>query len=239
MPDKLYHECCELIAQSRETLNDLTGWGFETVTSSAPQDLPVCSLRSEKSTDVADVCRPATLAELEASLAECILCPLCESRQQVVFGVGNPQADLVLIGEAPGQEEDDSGSPFAGEAGELLDRILFAMKLTRQDVYLCYLLKCRPSHDRDPQASEIAGCEQFLRQQLAAIRPRMLIALGPFVAHALLQTEEPISQLRGHWGEYAGIPLLPTYHPDFLLSNPAGKRDVWQDMKQVMHRLQG
>lgn len=238
MPEKLYHECRELISQSRETLNDLTEWGFETVASADLEQLPVCPLGPSRDSAGSAACRPETLEELGARLQDCRLCPLCEKRHKVVFGGGNSQADLVLVGEAPGSEEDQQGIPFVGEAGQLLERILFAMKLSRQDVYICNVIKCRPPNNRDPQSDEIAACEQFLKQQLAAIRPRLIITLGRFAAQTLLQTKEPISKFRGHWQEYAGIPLMPTYHPAFLLRNPAGKRDVWEDMKQVMHRLQ-
>ena len=238
MPEKLYHECHELISQSRETLNELTNWGFETVVTAELENLPICPVVPNVAPAASDACRPASLEELAARLQDCRICPLCEQRNQVVFGVGNPQADLVLVGEAPGSEEDEKGFPFVGEAGRLLDRILFAMKLSRQEVYICNVLKCRPPNNRDPQVEEIAACEQFLKQQLAAIRPRIIITLGRFAAQTLLQTKDPIGRLRGHWHEYAGIPLMPTYHPASLLSNPAGKRDVWEDMKQVMHRLQ-
>ncbi len=238
MPEKLYHECRELISQSRETLNELTDWGFETVVTAQLANLPICPIVPNVDSAVPDTCRPANLEELAARLQDCRICPLCEKRNKVVFGVGNPHADLVLVGEAPGREEDEKGFPFVGEAGRLLDRILFAMKLSRQEVYICNVLKCRPPGNRDPQAEEIAACEQFLKQQLAAIRPRMIVTLGRFAAQTLLQTKDPIGRLRGHWHEYAGIPLMPTYHPAYLLRNPAGKRDVWEDMKQVMHRLQ-
>ncbi len=236
MPEKLYHECRELISQCRETLTDLTQWGFDTVTSSGRETLPVCPLGPGTVTRTAE-CRPATLDELAASLQDCRGCPLCQQRRQVVFGAGNPQADLVLIGEAPGREEDEKGCPFVGEAGQLLERILFAMKLTREDVYICNVIKCRPPKNRDPQEDEIAACQQFLKLQLAAIRPRLIITLGRFATQTLLQSKEPISQLRRRWHAYDSVPVMPTYHPAFLLRMPAAKREVWEDMKQVMHRL--
>jgi len=237
MPDKLYHECHELISQCRETLIELSGWGFETVNDADFASLPVCPLGARVDSVAVSACRPASLAELAADMQSCTQCSLCEQRKKVVFGVGNPQAELVLVGEAPGREEDEQGVPFVGEAGQLLDRILFAMQLNRQDVYICNVIKCRPPDNRDPQAEEIAACEQFLKQQLAAIRPRIIITLGRFATQTLLQTKVQISQLRGHWHEYAGIPLMPTYHPAYLLRQPAGKREVWEDMKQVIHRL--
>lgn len=240
MSDKLYHECRELISQGRAVLEDLQDWGFDSVQADPEEQLPICPLipATDPNTPVFP-CRAETLAELEARLQGCMLCPLCEKRKKVVFGVGNPQADLVLVGEAPGREEDEQGYPFVGEAGRLLDRILFAMKLSRQDVYICNVIKCRPPNNRDPQLEEIAACEQFLKQQLAAIKPKLIIALGRFAAQTLLQTKAPISRLRGHWSQYQGVPLMPTFHPAYLLRNPAGKREVWEDMKQVLHRLKG
>ena len=156
-----------------------------------------------------------------------------------MFGVGNPEARLVLVGEAPGREEDRQGEPFVGEAGRLLDRILFAMGLQREEVYICNVLKCRPPQNRDPHPDEVATCEPFLVRQLAAIQPQVIVALGRFAVQSLLKSKAPISRLRGQWHDYHGIPLMPTYHPAYLLRNPEGKRDVWEDMKDVRRRLQG
>ncbi len=237
MPDKLYHECCEVISQGRAILEDLQQWGFEHVCEgeNVAQDTGTISSAAGVA---AQQDRSDALSELETSMHGCTLCPLCEKRKQIVFGVGNPQADIVLVGEAPGREEDEKGFPFVGEAGRLLDRILFAMKLSRQDVYICNVIKCRPPNNRDPEPDEITACEQFLKQQLTVIRPQLIIALGRFASQALLQSSAPIGRLRGHWHEYQGIPLMPTFHPAYLLRNPSGKREVWEDMKQVMHRLQ-
>jgi DNA polymerase len=182
-------------------------------------------------------CRPERLDEVRADLGDCQRCPLCRGRRQIVFGVGNPAASVVFVGEAPGREEDESGEPFVGEAGRLLDRILFAMGLERNQVYICNVIKCRPPANRDPVPEEIAACEPFLKHQLAAIRPHLIVTLGRFATQTLLQDETPISRLRGSWREYEGIPLLPTFHPAYLLRNPAEKREVWEDMKQVMQRL--
>ena len=154
----------------------------------------------------------------------------------MVFGGGNPQAELVFVGEAPGREEDKQGLPFVGEAGQLFERILLAMKLHRDDVYICNVIKCRPPGNRDPKPEEIEACEPFLKRQLAVIRPRVLVTLGKFAAQTLLRERTPISRLRGHWREYEGIPLMPTFHPAFLLRNPAAKKEVWIDMKQVMQK---
>jgi DNA polymerase len=235
MSDKLYHECHELISQGRAILEDLQQWGFESVANlPADEQLPVCTQQQK---NCAGACRSETLAELEAGLQGCTLCSLCKQRKNIVFGAGNPQADLVFVGEAPGREEDKKGYPFVGEAGRLMEKILFAMNLSRDDVYICNVIKCRPPGNRDPQANEIAACEQFLKRQLAVIKPQLIVALGRFAAQTLLQTKDPIGRLRGHWREYEGISLMPTFHPAYLLRNSAGKRDVWEDMKQVMQRL--
>ncbi|OHB32562.1 MAG: uracil-DNA glycosylase [Desulfuromonadaceae bacterium GWC2_58_13] len=175
--------------------------------------------------------------EVRADLGDCRRCPLCRDRKHIVFGVGNPHARVVFVGEAPGREEDEKGEPFVGEAGRLLDRILFAMGLAREDVYICNVEKCRPPGNRDPLPEEITACEPFLKRQLAAIEPEMIVTLGRFAAQTLLNDQTAISRQRGKWRQYQGIPLLPTYHPAFLLRNPAAKRDVWEDMKQVIKRL--
>jgi len=239
MPDKLYHETCQAISQARALLEDLQQWGFESVPRVADEELPICPLPDPKNPEPTTLCRPETLDELQASLTDCQRCGLSAGRQNIVFGVGNPQAELVLVGEAPGREEDIKGFPFVGEAGRLLDKILFAMHLTRRDVYICNVIKCRPPSNRDPLPEEIATCEPFLKKQLAAIKPQIIVALGRFAAQTLLQTKVPVGKLRGNWHEYQGIPLMPTFHPAYLLRNPAGKREVWEDMKQVMSKLQG
>jgi len=233
MTDKLYHECHEIIRQSRAFLEGLQDWGFSRIYEGPTA--PAISIVPGREAAP----RPATLAELEASLQGCQLCNLCKERKNIVFGQGNPGAELVLVGEAPGRQEDEQGFPFVGEAGRLLDKILFAMGLNREEVYICNVIKCRPPRNRDPESEEIAACEQFLQGQLEIIKPRLIVTLGRFAAQTLLQSKDSISRIRGHWREYQGIPLMPTYHPAYLLRNPAGKRDVWQDMKQVLDRLNG
>jgi len=145
---------------------------------------------------------------------------------------------VVLVGEAPGHEEDLQGYPFVGEAGKLLEKILLAMNLSRETVYICNVIKCHPPGNRDPQADEISACEPFLKQQLALIKPEIIITLGRFATQTLLKTTVPIGKLRGQWREYERIALMPTFHPAYLLRNPSGKRPVWDDMKQVMQRLE-
>ena len=229
-----------MIAQSRALLQHLQWCGIETIPVAVDEELPVCPVVVDSASGRLQAgldCRPETLDEIAAELQDCQRCALCKGRNALVFGVGNPQAQLVLVGEAPGREEDKQGIPFVGEAGQLLDRILHAMKLKREQVYICNVVKCRPPQNRDPQPEEIAACEQFLQRQLAAIRPRLIVTLGRFATQTLLRSKAPIGQLRGHWHTYQGIPLMPTFHPAYLLRTPSGKREVWEDMKQVMHRL--
>jgi len=231
MPDQLANEIRATLAAARSQLEYLTDLGFaeQEVTAPAGSDVQNAS---------AAIPGSETLDTVFNDLGDCQRCGLGASRTKLVYGVGNPNARLVLVGEAPGREEDLQGEPFVGEAGRLLDRILQAMGLHRDDVYLCNVLKCRPPNNRDPQPDEVATCEVFLARQIAAIRPQVIIGLGRFAVHSLLKTNAPISKLRGEWQSYQGIPLMPTYHPAYLLNNPEGKRDVWDDMKQVLRRLQ-
>ena len=178
-----------------------------------------------------------SLEEIRRDLGDCHRCPLGDTRTTLVFGVGSPAARLVFVGEAPGYEEDRQGEPFVGEAGQLLTKIIQAMSFTREEVYICNVLKCRPPHNRNPHHDEVEACSPFLLRQLRAIGPSIIVALGTFAAQALLHTKEPISKLRGRFHDYHGIPLMPTFHPAFLLRNPERKRDVWDDMKQVMRLL--
>lgn len=176
------------------------------------------------------------LAELKAYIGpDCTRCKLGGlGRRQVVFGVGNPRAELMFVGEAPGADEDVQGEPFVGRAGQLLTKIIEAIDLKREDVYIANVIKCRPPGNRAPEPDEVAACEPFLFQQIDAIRPRVIVALGAHAAHALLETDAPISRLRGHTHEFrGGIKLVPTFHPAFLLRSPDRKRDVWEDMKKV------
>ncbi len=239
MPKSLNRELQETLAAARGLLEDLARQGLtEIPLVQLPADLPPCPAGVKGADEGGEaLCRRETLEEIRADLEGCRRCALCQGRHNIVFGVGNPHARLVLVGEAPGREEDEKGEPFVGEAGRLLDRILFAVGLRREDVYICNVEKCRPPGNRDPLPEEIAACEPFLQRQLAAIRPRLIVTLGRFAAQTLLRDQTAISRLRGQWREYQGIPLLPTFHPAFLLRNPASKREVWEDMKSVMQRL--
>jgi len=235
MPDKFQKELQEAVAQVRGLLEDLKQLGVVEVPMEAePAAQPLCSLDGR---DSAIGCRLETLEEIRDDLGDCQRCGLSKGREQIVFGAGSATARLVLVGEAPGRKEDQQGVPFVGEAGALLERILFAMGLKREDVYICNIQKCRPPKNRDPLPEEVAACVPFLKRQLAALQPQVIVTLGSLASQTLLATSTPIGGLRGHWQNYAGIAVMPTYHPAFLLRNPAAKREVWEDMKQVMTRL--
>jgi DNA polymerase len=181
-----------------------------------------------------------TLEELRAALTDCRRCKLCAGRTQVVFGVGNPNADLMFIGEGPGRDEDLQGEPFVGRAGQLLtDIITKGMGLKRSDVYIANVVKCRPPENRNPEPDEVAACEPFLRKQIEFVRPEIIVAMGKFAVQALLQTKVPITKLRGHWHRYQGIKLMPTFHPAYLLRNPGDKKLVWEDIKKVIEARRG
>jgi DNA polymerase len=181
-----------------------------------------------------------SLDEIRRDLGECLRCELGKSRTNLVFGVGNPHARLVFVGEAPGRDEDLKGEPFVGEAGQILTRLINRMGFTRDEVYICNVLKCRPPGNRDPQKDEIERCGPFMLRQVKAIGPEVIVALGAFAAHTLLNSTVPISKLRGRFHDYHGIPLMPTFHPSFLLRNRGNSEvywTVWEDMAQVLMRL--
>ena len=175
-----------------------------------------------------------TLVDVRTDLGDCHRCRLSQGRSKIVFGDGDPKAQLVFVGEGPGFEEDQQGKPFVGPAGQLLTRIIEAINLTRSQVYICNIVKCRPPGNRNPEPEEINTCFPFLERQIAAIQPDFISALGTFAAQTLLRTTTPISRLRGRFHEYRGIRVLPTYHPAYLLRNPEKKREVWEDMKMLM-----
>jgi DNA polymerase len=178
-----------------------------------------------------------TLDEIRRELGDCTRCKLCKGRKQIVFGVGNPRAELVFVGEGPGAEEDRQGVPFVGDAGQLLTKMIEAMKFKRDDVYICNVVKCRPPNNRNPEPDEIAACEPFLKAQLRVVKPKVIVALGKFAAQTLLRVDTPITRLRGQWREYEGVPLMPTFHPAYLLRQPGEKRLAWLDLQEVMKRF--
>ncbi|MCC6156147.1 MAG: uracil-DNA glycosylase [Candidatus Hydrogenedentes bacterium] len=182
----------------------------------------------------------ASLDELRSVVAGCRKCGLCETRTQTVFSDGLPTAELVFVGEAPGADEDRQGVPFVGRAGQLLtDIIVKGMKMQREDVYICNVLKCRPPNNRDPLPSEKEQCEPYLVRQLELLKPKVICALGKHAANTLLRKDEATGRLRGKWHQYHGIPLRVTYHPAYLLRNPADKKLVWEDIQHVMRALSG
>ncbi|MEE8398472.1 MAG: uracil-DNA glycosylase [Desulfobacterales bacterium] len=178
-----------------------------------------------------------TLDDIIDDLGDCHRCPLAKDRTKIVFGVGNPDAKLVFVGEGPGYDEDKQGEPFVGRAGQLLTKIIQAMNLTREQVYICNIVKCRPPGNRNPSPDEITTCSPFLKRQLMTIQPDFICALGTFAAQTLLNTTVPISKLKGHFHDYMGIQLMPTFHPAYLLRNAGKKRDVWEDMQKLMKAM--
>jgi uracil-DNA glycosylase family 4 len=178
-----------------------------------------------------------TLQEIEAGLQGCTRCKLHKGRHNIVFGVGDARARLMFVGEAPGEDEDLKGEPFVGRAGQLLTKMIEAMGLSREQVYICNTVKCRPPNNRNPEPDELETCEPFLKGQLAAVKPEVIVTLGKFAAQALLRDDTAISRLRGQWREYEGIPLMATFHPAYLLRSPGEKGKVWDDLKQVMKKL--
>ncbi|HPL62355.1 MAG TPA: uracil-DNA glycosylase [Syntrophales bacterium] len=183
---------------------------------------------------------PASRHNLDAvrkELGDCRRCALHEARRNIVFGEGNPRAALMFIGEGPGEEEDKQGRPFVGRAGQLLDRIIQAMGLRREDVFIANIVKCRPPKNRAPKPQETEACAPFLEKQIAAVRPRVICALGTVAAQHLLKTDVPVSLLRGRFQDRGGIRLMATYHPAYLLRNPQAKKQVWEDMKKIMEIL--
>ncbi|HJQ68162.1 MAG TPA: uracil-DNA glycosylase [Blastocatellia bacterium] len=179
----------------------------------------------------------ATLEAIREDIGECVRCKLHEHRNNIVFGEGSPQAKLVFIGEGPGADEDATGRPFVGRAGQLLDKIIQAIGLKREEVYISNVVKCRPPGNRTPERDEVATCEQFLFRQLALIRPSVIVALGSPAFQCIMRTKETITRARGEWRDWNGIKVMPTFHPAYLLRSPDKKREAWDDMKKVRDYL--
>jgi len=225
-----------MYASVREYLQELEESGVDGVPEEQGQGSWV--MGQEKNEDSTLV---ASLGVLRQQIGDCQRCPLAQSRNRLVFGAGAENARLAFVGEAPGAEEDRQGEPFVGDAGQVLTRLIEAMGLSRTQVYICNVLKCRPPANRNPHKDEIATCSPFLVQQLRLVKPEVIVALGTFAAQTLLENKEPISRLRGRFHSYHGIPLMPTFHPSFLLHNKENKQyywDVWSDMEQVLGALQ-
>lgn len=223
------------VADQESSVADVVDVATDDVAELAPLAVPPFPAPES---DVAKKHRPTgamTLADIRAEIGDCTRCKLhLQGRTQVVFGSGNPKAELMFVGEAPGADEDEQGEPFVGRAGQLLTKIIEAIGMTRDDVYIANVIKCRPPNNRPPEADEIATCEPFLFKQIDTIKPKVIVALGTHAAHALLKVDTTISKLRGQVIDFRGdIKLVPTFHPAYLLRSPDRKRDVWEDMKKV------
>jgi len=215
----------EIVADLKAYLEYLKGMGIEA--------LPTTEKKVEK------VVGPEalTLEEIRTELGDCKRCKLHRTRRTIVFGEGDKKAKLMFIGEGPGYDEDVQGRPFVGKAGQLLTRIIQSIHLSREEVYIANIVKCRPPQNRNPEPDEIKSCSAFLMKQIQAIHPKIICALGTFAAQTLLETDAKITSLRGRSFDLQGIKVLPTYHPAFLLRNPEKKREVWEDMKQIAEWL--
>ena len=178
-----------------------------------------------------------SLTKITADLRDCTRCKLCENRKTVVVGEGDPQAQLMFVGEGPGENEDIQGRPFVGKAGQLLDKMIEAIGLKREQVYIANVVKCRPPENRNPETDEISQCSPFLFRQIAAVKPKIIVALGKFAAQTLLETETPITRLRGSFHTYRGTKLMPTFHPSYLLRNPSSKKEAWADFQLIAREL--
>ena len=212
----------------------------ETNSATARDENLLSGTESELFADASPLFQSRSLAELRAAIGDCQRCKLCAGRTHLVFGVGNPRARLMFVGEGPGRDEDLQGEPFVGRAGQLLtDIITKGIGIKREDVYICNVVKCRPPENRNPEPDEVAACEPFLTRQIDLVRPEIIVGLGKFAVQTLLQSSVPISKLRGNWHSYHGIKLMPTFHPAYLLRNPADKKLVWQDIKKVIKELSG
>lgn len=203
--------------------------------SSSPSSVPVelaPQMPLVPSSEIVDP-KDDTFEKIAQNLHNCTRCKLCQTRTNIVLGEGDPSAQLVFVGEGPGEQEDLQARPFVGKAGQLLDRMIEAIGLKRNDVFICNVVKCRPPGNRNPEPDEIETCSPFLYRQLDLLRPKVIVALGKFAAQTLLQTDARITQIRGRFYPYRGTQLMPTFHPAYLLRNPASKREAWEDLKKV------
>jgi uracil-DNA glycosylase family 4 len=248
--DEIRREFLDIVTQVRTHLEYQAALGvraIETAEVKAAQPSPAAAPPAKEPVPAQEhspvqepaAARTGGLSAVRDELGDCRRCKLCTGRKNIVFGEGDPGAVLVFVGEGPGQEEDAQGRPFVGAAGQLLtDIIVKGMKLRREDVYICNIVKCRPPGNRNPEPDEIEACEPFLIRQLQAIRPKLIVALGNVAVKTLLETKEGITALRGTWKTYQGIPLMPTFHPAYLLRNPRDKALVWEDIKKVMAEME-
>jgi DNA polymerase len=239
-------ELRELTAQLRAHLEWRRRFGAETVPAAPSPRVGAATAPAEAEAPPAAAPGPGAgeggeaaerLAAVRERLGDCQRCKLAPTRTSLVFGVGSPDAEVMFVGEGPGADEDRLGEPFVGAAGQLLNKMIGAMGLRREDVYICNIVKCRPPKNRDPEPDEVDTCKPFLMEQIAAIRPRLIVALGKPAAQCLLQSTAPIGALRGRWHDFEGTPLMPTYHPAALLRNEGYKRPTWEDLKLVMTEM--
>ncbi len=242
--DQLQRDVLDVLADVRMHLEYQKALGVRMIEISPPEQSagePVQRKVMMPGTGPAE--RPETpessgLVSVREELGNCVRCKLHKARKTIVFGEGNPNAALVFVGEGPGSEEDRQGRPFVGEAGELLTKIIEnGMQVGRESVYICNVVKCRPPDNRNPEPDEIAACGPFLVKQLSSINPKVIVTLGNVPTQTLLKTKEGITRLRGRWQTYEGIPLMPTFHPAYLLRNPSDKKLVWEDIQKVMEKL--
>ncbi len=259
MDPALTSETCSLLASARETLKELVEEGVEQFDRSDAASIDLQPRLDAPAVRAPDLCLDAsappkpdldsagsrqeksaqTLENVRLELGECTRCPLCENRNRIVFGDGNPDAALMFIGEGPGQEEDRRGLPFVGRAGELLTRMIErGLEIPRSEVYICNIVKCRPPGNRTPRPDEVSTCKPFLDGQIDAVRPRTIVALGRPATSLLLGRDVSITRVRGTWHEYRGIPLMPTFHPAYLLRQytAANRKVVWEDLKAALAR---
>ena len=237
--DGLRREFLDIVTQVRAHLEYQKALGLSFIETTSVERPRAVVLPVAPANEMSAVHQTGKLAVVREELGDCTRCKLHKGRKNIVFGEGNPNAALVFVGEGPGQEEDEQGRPFVGAAGQLLtDIIVKGMRLNREDVYICNIVKCRPPNNRNPEPDEIMACEPFLIKQLQAINPTIIIGLGNIAVKTLLKTKQGITSLRGTWMTYQGIPLMPTFHPAYLLRTPSDKRLVWDDIKKVLAELE-
>ena len=227
----------ELVDEARAWLAWAQDSGLRILTPEARKGAPAGEAAAQETVRPEVPVKLPLLEGVRGEMGECTRCKLHKTRTNIVFGVGSPEARLMFVGEAPGEDEDLQGFPFVGKAGQLLTKMIEAMGLRRDDVYICNTVKCRPPNNRNPEPDELLACEPFLKGQLGAVKPEVIVTLGKFAAQALLREQTPITRLRGQWREYEGIPVMPTFHPAYLLRSPGEKGKVWEDLKQVMKKL--
>jgi uracil-DNA glycosylase family 4 len=233
----------DVVRQARQLVESLKAAGVDwlpkaKLRASAPVPLASVPSASEAQPDADIQGRKQELETLRACVAQCMRCTeLASTRTQTVFGVGKMDPELCFIGEAPGADEDAQGEPFVGAAGQLLNKIIVACKMTREEVYICNILRCRPPGNRTPLPNEAGNCREYLEKQIALVRPKYICCLGACAAQNLLQSSLSIGRMRGQFHSYKGIPVLCTYHPSYLLRNPSSKKDVWEDMKKLMAQM--